>query len=47
MLYSGTVGGVIEGVLKGVPWVAFSYFEMETPEEYLLIEKYIQIYEYI
>jgi len=31
VLYSGTVGGVIEGTLKGIPGIAFSFCDMETP----------------
>lgn len=31
VLYSGTVGGVIEGVLKGIPGIAFSYSDIEEP----------------
>lgn len=31
VLYSGTVGGVIEGVLKGIPGIAFSYSDVEEP----------------
>ncbi len=31
VLYSGTIGGIIEGVLKGVPGIAFSFSDFETP----------------
>ncbi len=31
VLYSGTVGGVIEGAFKGVPGIAFSFCDEETP----------------
>ncbi len=31
VLYSGTVGGVIEGALKGIPGIAFSFSDLETP----------------
>lgn len=31
VLYSGTVGGIIEGVLKGVPGIAFSFSDFDTP----------------
>lgn len=41
-LYSGTVGGVIEGVLHNIPGIAFSYEEYENPE-FSLFEKYIPL----
>jgi 5'-nucleotidase len=28
-LYSGTIGGVIEGALKGIPGIAFSFSDLE------------------
>lgn len=31
VLYSGTVGGVIEGALKGIPGIAFSFSDFEVP----------------
>ncbi len=31
VLYSGTVGGVIEGALKGIPGIAFSFSDVEPP----------------
>lgn len=31
VLYSGTVGGVIEGTLKNIPGIAFSFCDFETP----------------
>ena len=31
VLYSGTVGGVIEGALKNIPGIAFSFSDLETP----------------
>lgn len=31
VLYSGTVGGVIEGVLKGIPGIAFSFSDFDEP----------------
>lgn len=31
VLYSGTIGGIIEGVLKGIPGIAFSFSDFETP----------------
>lgn len=31
VLYSGTIGGVIEGVLKDIPGIAFSFADFETP----------------
>jgi 5'-nucleotidase len=31
VLYSGTVGGVIEGALKGIPGIAFSFCDFEAP----------------
>ncbi len=41
VLYSGTVGGVIEGVLRGVPGVAFSCQDFSTPN-YQLTEEHIR-----
>lgn len=32
VLYSGTIGGVIEGTLRGVPGIAFSSFDMHNTE---------------
>ena len=40
LLYSGTVGGAIEGVLHGIPAIAFSCSEYKLPR-YDLVEKYI------
>jgi 5'-nucleotidase len=31
VLYSGTIGGVIEGTLKGIPGIAFSFSDIEAP----------------
>lgn len=31
VLYSGTIGGVIEGALKGIPGIAFSFSDLDTP----------------
>jgi len=31
VLYSGTIGGVIEGALKGIPGIAFSFSDFEAP----------------
>lgn len=32
VLYSGTVGGVIEGALRGIPGIAFSTYNFEEPD---------------
>lgn len=40
VLYSGTIGGVIEGALRKTPGIAFSSTEFETPR-YEMIESYI------
>ncbi len=40
VLFSGTVGGVIEGVLRGIPGIAFSCEEFDNPD-YAIGEKYI------
>lgn len=40
VLYSGTVGGVIEGVLRNVPGVAFSCSDFDKPD-YVMAEKFI------
>jgi len=31
VLYSGTIGGVIEGILKGIPGIAFSFSDFVAP----------------
>lgn len=31
VLYSGTVGGIIEGTLRGVPGIAYSFSDMQPP----------------
>lgn len=31
VLYSGTIGGVIEGALKGIPGIAFSFSDFDVP----------------
>lgn len=41
VLYSGTIGGVIEGALRGVPGVAFSCEQFDDPQ-YHLAEKHVQ-----
>ncbi len=47
LLYSGTVGGIIEGVYNGIPGAAFSYFR-EDKARYDHVEKYITpIVEYL
>lgn len=40
VLYSGTVGGAIEGVLRNVPGIAFSCEDFDNPD-YALAEKYV------
>jgi 5'-nucleotidase len=40
VLYSGTVGGAIEATLRGIPGIAFSFEDMETPD-YSVAQKYI------
>ena len=40
VLYSGTVGGAIEGVLQGIPAIAFSCLDYLDPE-YKIAEKHI------
>ncbi|MCC6127618.1 MAG: 5'/3'-nucleotidase SurE [Chlamydiae bacterium] len=40
LLYSGTVGGIIEGVLKGVPGIAFSFSDDIVPP-LAVTQKYI------
>lgn len=40
VLYSGTIGGVIEGALRKIPGIAFSSTSFDTPR-YELIEPYI------
>lgn len=40
VLYSGTIGGVIEGILRNIPGIAFSCINFDQPN-YLIAEKYI------
>jgi len=40
LLYSGTVGGVIEGTLRSIPGIAFSYWKYDT-DAFAYIKKYI------
>ncbi len=40
-LYSGTVGGVIEGAMKGIPGIAFSYSDYDSVPPLELSKKYI------
>ena len=40
LLYSGTVGGVIEGVLRGIPGIAVSSVDMQKPN-YEIAEKHL------
>ncbi len=40
VLYSGTVGGVIEGTLRGIPGIAFSCRDYDAPN-YEIAEKFI------
>ena len=40
VLYSGTVGGVIEGAFKGIPGIAFSFCDFEVPPM-AITKKYI------
>jgi 5'-nucleotidase len=42
LFYSGTVGAVIDGALKGIPGIAFSYESTEIPEKNDQIELYIR-----
>ncbi|OGN56926.1 MAG: 5'/3'-nucleotidase SurE [Chlamydiae bacterium RIFCSPHIGHO2_12_FULL_44_59] len=35
VLYSGTIGGVIEAVLKGIPGIAFSYSDVDEPPVFI------------
>lgn len=47
LLYSGTVGAVIEGVYNNIPGIAFSCFELKNPD-YEQAKKYIvPIVEYV
>ncbi|MFS8563436.1 MAG: 5'/3'-nucleotidase SurE [Rhabdochlamydiaceae bacterium] len=40
VLYSGTVGGAIEGVLRNIPSIAFSFEDIDAPD-YSQAQKYI------
>jgi 5'-nucleotidase len=47
LLYSGTCGGVIEGIFQGIPGIAFSCYDMEETN-YQTFEPYVpKIIEYI
>jgi 5'-nucleotidase len=47
VLYSGTVGGIIEGILRNIPGIAFSCVDYEKPN-YSTAEKYIYpVVEYV
>ncbi len=47
VLYSGTIGGVIEGVFRGIPGIAFSSYNYYMPE-YAVFEPYIpRIVDYV
>ncbi len=47
VLYSGTVGGVIEGVLRGFPGIAFSCCDIQHPEYHRLTPFIQPMVEYI
>ena len=40
-LYSGTIGGVIEGAMKGIPGIAFSYSDYDFTPSLTVTKKYI------
>ncbi len=40
VLYSGTIGGVIEGILKGIPGIAFSFCDFDAPPQ-IATEPYV------
>lgn len=42
VLYSGTVGGVIEGVMHNIPGIAFSCYDYHDPD-YYRAEKYVPL----
>jgi len=47
LLYSGTVGGVIEGAFRGIPGIAFSLLDYDSPE-YTTFQPYArEITEYV
>jgi 5'-nucleotidase len=41
VLYSGTIGGVIEGALKGIPGIAFSFSDFDEIPPLSVTKKYI------
>lgn len=41
VLYSGTVGGVIEGAMKGIPGIAFSFSDYDTTPSIEFTKSYI------
>lgn len=47
ILYSGTVGGVIEGVLRGVPGIAFSCSDFISPDYQLAQEHILPIVQHL
>lgn len=46
VLYSGTVGGVIEGALRGIPGVAFSYSDKNPPPAATAVPHLISLIQY-
>jgi 5'-nucleotidase len=40
-LYSGTIGGVIEGAMKGIPGIAFSFSDYDSVPPVSAVKKYI------
>lgn len=47
VLYSGTVGGVVEGCLRGIPGIAFSYADHTWPEAHLFDHYVPQVVDHV
>lgn len=47
LLYSGTVGGVIEGVFRGIPGIAFSLFDYDNPSYTAFLPYVASITQYV
>ena len=46
LLYSGTVGGVIDGVMRGIPGIAFSCEDFENPNYHCFESEIISLVQY-
>lgn len=47
VLYSGTVGAIIESTLRGIPGIAFSYSDFEIPKQNVVSEYIYPLVDYV